>query len=97
MVYPKGTAMHPAQYLRRKQAGAYLKDKYGFGSEKTLAKLATVGGGPAIFYAGRLPLYIQEKLDAWAQAKISPPVHSTSEKNPQGCRGRPRKTCQLGA
>jgi hypothetical protein len=28
--------MHTAQYLRRKQAGEYLKAKYGFGSEKTL-------------------------------------------------------------
>ena len=72
--------MHPTQYLRRKQAGAYLKNKYGFGAEKTLAKLAVVGGGPEIFYAGtRTPLYTEEKLDAWAQSKISKPVRSTSE------------------
>ncbi len=43
--------MHPAQYLRRKQAGEYLKGKYGFGSEKTLAKLACVGGGASTFGA----------------------------------------------
>ena len=68
------------RYLRRKQAAAYLLENYGFGSAKTLAKLATLGGGPEIFYAGRLPLYVQEKLDDWALAKISPPVRSTSEK-----------------
>ena len=34
-----------SQFLRRKDAGAYLKAKYGFGSEKTLAKLACIGGG----------------------------------------------------
>ena len=56
------------RYLRRKQAGAYLLENYGFGSAKTLAKLATLGGGPEIFYAGRLPLYVQEKLDDWALA-----------------------------
>ena len=73
--------MHHVQYLRRKQAGAYLKDKFGFGSEKTLAKLASIGGGPEIFYAGRLPLYVPEKLDAWAQGRISAPVHSTSQRS----------------
>jgi hypothetical protein len=78
--------VHPAQYLRRKQAGAYLKDKYGFGSEKTLAKLASIGGGPEIFYAGRLPLYVPEKLDAWAQGKIAAPVRSTSERSIGGAR-----------
>ena len=38
--------MPPAQFLRRRAAGEYLKQKYGFGSEKTLAKLACLGGGP---------------------------------------------------
>jgi hypothetical protein len=72
--------MHPSQYLRRKQAGEYLKTRYGFGAAKTLAKLAVVGGGPEIYYAGpRTPLYTEEKLDAWAQSKIGRPVRSTSE------------------
>jgi hypothetical protein len=78
--------MHPAQYLRRKQAGAYLKYKYGFGSEKTLAKLASIGGGPEIFYAGRLPLYVEENLDAWAEGKIAAPVRSTSERSIEGAK-----------
>ncbi len=73
--------MHLTQYLRRKPAGVYLKERYGFGSEKTLAKLAVTGGGPEIFYAGaRLPLYTPETLDAWAQSRISPPVRSTSQR-----------------
>ncbi|WP_294534313.1 hypothetical protein [uncultured Rhodoblastus sp.] len=73
--------MPEVQYLRRKQAGEYLKSKYGFGAPRTLAKLATVGGGPEIFYAGpRTPLYTEEKLDNWANGKIGRPVRSTSER-----------------
>jgi hypothetical protein len=72
--------MHPAQYLRRRQAGEYLKGKYGFGSEKTLAKLACLGGGPDFVKAGpAVVLYEPSKLDEWALAKISAPQRSTSD------------------
>jgi hypothetical protein len=71
--------MHPAQYLRRKQAGIYLKEKFGFGSEKTLAKLASVGGGPIFRKAGTAALYEEEHLDAWAHSKIGPEQVSTSD------------------
>jgi len=72
--------MHPAQYLRRKDAAAYLKAKYGFCSVATLAKLATIGGGPEFQYLGDIPLYVEEKLDAWALSKLSTPVRSTSQR-----------------
>jgi len=75
--------MHNAQYLRRKTAGEYLKTKFGFGSEKTLAKLACVGGGPEFCKAGTAVLYTQEALDMWALAKIGGPVRSTSARDPQ--------------
>ncbi|WP_036285631.1 hypothetical protein [Methylocystis sp. ATCC 49242] len=68
------------QFLRRKQAGEYLKSKYGFGSEKTLAKLATVGGGPLFRRAGKAVLYEVESLDIWALRKISAPMSSTSDR-----------------
>ncbi len=71
--------MHPAQYLRRKAAGEYLKAKYGFGSEKTLAKLACIGGGPEFCKAGTAALYQPAKLDEWALAKIGPSQRSTSD------------------
>lgn len=71
--------MQDIQYLRRKQAGEYLKTKYGFCSEKSLAKLATVGGGPIFHKAGTAALYAPKALDEWALAKISAPVRSTSE------------------
>lgn len=73
------TKLHPAQYLRRKQAGEYLKSKFGFGSEKTLAKLAVVGGGPLFHKAANAAIYRPEDLDAWALSKIGAPQKSTSD------------------
>ena len=71
--------MHPAQYLRRKQAAEYLRVKYGVGAPATLAKLATIGGGPLFQRIGRIPVYTPENLDAWAIAKLGPPLRSTAE------------------
>ena len=66
-------------FLRRKAAGEYLKSKYGFGSEKTLAKLATVGGGPTFRKAANAAIYAPEALDAWALERIGAPQRSTSD------------------
>jgi hypothetical protein len=70
--------MHSPQYFRRKTAGAYLKQKFGFGSEKTLAKLAVVGGGPLFRKAGTAVLYTPDDLDTWALNQIGEPQLSTS-------------------
>lgn len=70
-----------ADYLRRVEAGEYLKAKYGFGSFRTLAKLASVGGGPEFHKAGAVVLYTVEALDAWAVAKLGPALASTSDVN----------------
>jgi hypothetical protein len=68
---------------RRADASAYLKEKWGlFYSPRTLAKLACIGGGPLMEYAGRFPTYSEPNLDAFAIAKIGPPVRSTSERQP---------------
>lgn len=67
------------QYLDRKEGAAYLTGKGLKVSWTTLQKLATVGGGPVYRRFGNRALYLQEDLDAWAQAKISPPQRSTSE------------------
>jgi hypothetical protein len=72
---------HEGRLLRRKDAAAYVQDRYGFPcSPKTLAKLACVSSdGPPFRKAGRTPLYPQTGLDAWAQRKLGPLVRSTSE------------------
>ncbi len=71
--------MQQKKFLRRKDAAAYLKERYGFCSFRTLAKLACFGGGPIFRKAGKIVLYEPADLDAWALAQMSPPVSSTSE------------------
>ena len=84
-----------SQFLRRAQAAAYLKSTYGFGAAKTLAKLATVGGGPVYSLAGRFPIYTQSNLDKWALSRISAPASSTSEHR-ENLASRPRRTPKTG-
>jgi hypothetical protein len=44
-------------YLRRRAAAEYLREHWGIPcGEKTLAKLACVGGGPLYQLFGRIPL-----------------------------------------
>ena len=72
--------MSSTALLRRKAAAEYLRQRWGIPcSEKTLAKLACIGGGPMYRRFGRIPLYEAADLDEFAQAKLGKPVRSTSE------------------
>jgi hypothetical protein len=73
--------MDATQYLRRDAAAAYLKDKYGFGAARTLAKGAVTGDTPEFHKAGRMVLYTRAALDKWALEKIGAPHRSTSDKS----------------
>ncbi|RUQ75254.1 hypothetical protein EJ913_04205 [Azospirillum doebereinerae] len=67
--------------LRRWEASEYLALVHGITiASTTLAKKASVGGGPA-FNKGenRTPLYPVEELDRWALKRLGKLVHSTSE------------------
>ena len=67
--------------LRRSEVPGYLMEKHGIPiARTTLNKMATVGGGPTMQYAGRIPLYRVEDLDRWAGERLSKPVASTAEK-----------------
>ena len=66
-------------YLRRDRAAEYLLDRYGAYTSETLAKLASIGGGPRFRKMGRFPVYTRDDLDAWANGRMSPPVSSTAE------------------
>ncbi|MHA6641318.1 hypothetical protein [Mesorhizobium sp. A623] len=67
--------------LRRKEVPAYMKDKYGIPiAVATLNKLASIGGGPLMTYAGRIPLYHLDDLDAWALERLGKPVRSTADR-----------------
>ena len=91
--------MDDASFLRRREAGKYLKDKYGFCSDRALGKLATTGGGPEFRKAGIYPrspvVYERAALDLWALSKIGAPCQTTSDypRDPQHkCSGgRPRR------
>ena len=68
--------------LRRKEVPAYLSEHHGIPiALATLNKMATQGGGPAMQYAGRIQLYATADLDAWAEARLSRRVTSTSERD----------------
>jgi hypothetical protein len=66
-------------YLRRSEAAAHLKGRYGAYTADTLAKLACVGGSPVFKKFGPFPVYAQEDLDNWALSRMTRPVRSTSE------------------
>lgn len=73
--------------LRRTEASAYLLEAHGVPiAIATLAKMATVGGGPKITYFGRIPLYGRADFDDWAKTRLAMPVGSTAErvKRPNG-------------
>ena len=70
----------PTRPLRRAEASKYLKEIWGIDrAPSTLAKLATLGGGPRFRRANRIPLYPPEFLDEWACSILSPPMTSTSD------------------
>ena len=71
-------ATNPPRMFRREDAAFYLTATYGFPCSKAwLAKLASVGGGPVFRKAGRVPIYSQSDLDAWAQARLSEPFRAS--------------------
>jgi hypothetical protein len=77
--------------LRRKAAAAYIRDTHGQPcAAKTLAKLASVGGGPAFRKAGKYPLYEPDDLDIWALARLSRKVFRAAETKASGKRQRKR-------
>ncbi|MCA3440547.1 MAG: hypothetical protein INF50_09495 [Rhodobacter sp.] len=77
---PDDTPRDAHRYLRRWEASEYLRNRWGmYRAPGTLAKLASVGGGPRFAKMGKWPLYSPDDLDAWVQGQIGPTVSSTSE------------------
>jgi hypothetical protein len=67
--------------LDRREASQYLLEKYGIRrSPGTLAKLATVGGGPLFRKVNRAVIYDLAALDEFAGAITSAPIRTTSDK-----------------
>ena len=69
----------PPKFLRRDEAAAHVRKRWGLPcSRGLLAKLAVIGGGPVFRSAGRFPLYAAADLDTWAESRISEPRRTTS-------------------
>jgi hypothetical protein len=72
------------KYLRRADAARYIREAYGIPCvATTLAKYASIGGGPAFRKAGKFPIYSRSDLDAWAEQRFGELVRSTSELSDQ--------------
>ncbi len=72
--------MSTPKLYRREAAAAFVREVFGIPcSPATLAKMATIGGGPGIVYVGRWPMYEDAALRAWVAAKTSA-ARSTSER-----------------
>lgn len=70
----------PIPYLSREKASEHLFRQHGLKrSPKYLAKLASVGNGPAFHKAGRDALYNPADLDAWAAKVIGSGAFSAVE------------------
>lgn len=65
--------------MRRREAAEFLTSRGYSIAPATLAKYATVGGGPVFSSFGRRPLYTEADLLAWAEGKLSAPKRSTSD------------------
>ena len=65
--------------LDRQQAAAFLSARGYRTAPATLAKLASIGGGPVFESFGRKPLYREADLLAWAQGRTTGPRRSTTD------------------
>jgi hypothetical protein len=65
--------------LSRKAAAEFIKDRGVPAEPTTLAKYATVGGGPAMRKFGRRVLYEPNALTEWIEEKLTGPRRSTSD------------------
>ena len=72
-----------SQYLRPKEASAYLRDHYNIPrTPLTLAKDRCHGDGPEFVKFGRLVLYPEDMLRAWAEKRLSKLYRSTTDDLP---------------
>ena len=66
--------------LRRWEASDYLRIVHGIEvATATLAKYASVGGGPPFHKSNRTPLYPRDELDRWAADRLGELVRSSSD------------------
>lgn len=67
------------EYLTRKQAADYCRERGIPVTAGTLQKKASTGGGPPYQIFGNKALYTRPAMDAWISEELSAPRRSTSE------------------
>jgi hypothetical protein len=67
------------QRFTRRQAAEFLTEQGYPVASTTLAKYASVGGGPIFESFGRKPLYRPDDLLTWANERSTGPRRSTSD------------------
>jgi hypothetical protein len=73
------SCLAPSALLRRDDCATTLT-RAGFPiSPKTLATMASRGGGPPYHKFGRAVVYRWSEVLAWAEARLSPPMSSSSD------------------
>lgn len=68
-----------SDFLSRKEAVNWLNRAGCKTTANTLAKYATVGGGPAYFKFGAKVVYTPKLLREWVNRRLSGPFNSTSD------------------
>lgn len=66
------------EYLNRREASAYIRAKGLPCAPSTLAKLATIGGGPNFMKFSRNVVYTPAALDDWVENRLSGPKPNTA-------------------
>jgi hypothetical protein len=74
--------INPDALLTRPKTGAGLREEGYPVADKTLATLASRGGGPPYRRFGSRVLYRWGDALDWARSRLSPPISSTSELGP---------------
>ena len=69
------------KYYTRRESAEYLRNRGVPCSEKTLAKMAVLGGGPEYSIYGRNAVSTAEQLDAHIERKLKKPRRSTSARD----------------
>lgn len=73
--------MRTKEYLSRPDAAEFINSLGLKISPKTLAKLASTGGGPEMRVFCRRVFYKPDQLLEWVNSRLSPGRHSTSAPN----------------
>ena len=68
------------RYFSRNAAAAHIRDLGLPCAASTLAKLASIGGGPKFQKFGRRVVYTAADLDEWVDGRLSRPMASTCDR-----------------